>query len=215
MSAGGLYTALSGAIAQSQALDAVANNVANASTQGFRAERVRFEEVLHEAAGPQGRQVIAARGDQDPRAGNITQTNQPLDVALEGEGALQVVDGRGEVRDVRGGSFGRDAEGLLVDGEGRALLGDDGQPLVVSPEARTLAIGEDGTVRADDEPVGRLAIRGTPRVLGGALEGSNVNVVRSMVDLVKISRTYEALTRMIEGYKAIDERTARELGNPR
>ena len=70
-------------------------------------------------------------------------------------------------------------------------------------------------MRADDEPVGRLALRGTPRVLGGALEGSNVNVVRSMVDLVKISRTYEALTRMIEGYKAIDERTARELGNPR
>jgi len=215
MSAGGLYTALSGAIAQSQALDAVANNVANASTQGFRAERVRFEEVLNEASGPQGRQVIATRGDQDPRAGNITQTNQPLDVALEGEGALQVVDGRGEVRDVRGGSFGRDAEGMLVDGEGRALLGDDGQPLVVAPDARTLAIGEDGTVRADDEPVGRLALRGTPRVLGGALEGSNVNVVRSMVDLVKISRTYEALTRMIEGYKAIDERTARELGNPR
>ena len=142
MSAGGLYTALSGAIAQSQALDAVANNVANASTQGFRAERVRFEEVLNEAASPQGRQVIATRGDQDPRAGNITQTNQPLDVALEGEGALQVVDGRGEVRDVRGGSFGRDAEGMLVDGEGRALLGD---PLIaltwLANELSSLGIG--------------------------------------------------------------------------
>lgn len=210
MSGGGIYTALSGAIAQSNALDVAAENVAHASTTGFRAERMRFEEVLHHST--HDTQVVATRGDRDPRQGPITTTGNPLDLALEGEGSLQVKDGHGIARDVRGGSFTRDADGVLVDLEGRHVMSEDGSDIVIPPDAQDIVIGEDGVVVADHEVVGKLLVNGNPRVMAGTLEGSNVNVVRSMVDLVKISRTYEALTRMIEGYKAIDERTARDIG---
>ncbi len=206
----GIYTALAGAIAQSDALDTVAQNVAHASTTGYRAERVRFEEVLRQETGDS--QVVITRGLRDPRGGAITHTGDPLDVALEGDGNLQVQDGNGKVHDIRGGRLTRDVDGALVDLEGRHVLASDGTDIVISPEAKDLIIGEDGAVVVDGEVIAKLAIDGNPRVIGGAIEGSNVNVVRSMVDLVKISRTYEALTRMIEGYKAIDERTARDIG---
>lgn len=208
MSGGGIYSALSGAIAQQSALDTVADNVANSSTSGFRAQRVRFEEVMR-GSDPQ---VVAISSDRDPRPGPITHTGAPLDVALEGPGSLVVRDGGGSTHELRGGRLGRDADGVLVDAQGRQVLGEDGAAIVIPPEAQDISIGADGEIVAAGEVMGRLAINGEARVVGGAIEGSNVSVVRSMVDLVKISRTYEALTRMIEGYKAIDQRTARDIG---
>ena len=234
----GIYVAAAGAVAQASALDVTANNVANASTTGFQGARVSFHQALARAQSPD----VALVGNQTPaidhRAGAMTQTGNPLDVALDGDGYL-AVDGPNGVRYTRAGALRQDAGGRLVTADGLAVRGAGGAPLVIPPEATTIAIGEDGTVATEAGPIGKLelvrfdprnvtrdgatlfAARGAPldapppRVLQGTLEGSNVNVVRGVVDLVEVSRTYESLLRVIEGFKAIESRAARDLGGPK
>lgn len=219
----GIYLALSGAVAQSSALEAIADNVANASTTGHRAERVTFAQALSDAGGPQ---VVAERGARDQRPGPIVETGNPLDLALEGPGWLVVQGGAGAEM-VRSASFHLDAEGRLIDGSGRALLDESGAELSVPPDARSISVSSEGRVLADGEEIGRLLSSASDRwvvpaaddpgvtIRAGALESSNVQVVRGMVDLIQASRTFEALTRALENHKTIDERTAREVGNAR
>ena len=111
--------------------------------------------------------------------------------------------------------------------------------IAIPAEAKQIAVATDGTVSADGEIVGThelvrfapkqltreggslLAAKGKPQdgvpplVRAGMLESSNVNVVRGVVDLVKVSRTYESLMRVIQGYHDVESRAARELGGPK
>lgn len=236
MSGGGFYTALSGAIAQSEALDAVSSNVANAATPGYKAERVSFEQALVDAEKRDGASVRATRGARDGSVGPVKHTGAALDLMLEGEGHFVVAAGDGlgptaPAATLRTGSFRLDAASRLVDASGRALLDRTGGAIVLPPDARDVSVDDTGVVIADGEPVGQLLVtldpaprtvgdavdqeRHDPRIVSGSIEGSNVNVVRSMVQLIEVQRTFETLTRMIESYKAIDERTARDVGNPR
>jgi flagellar basal-body rod protein FlgF len=119
------------------------------------------------------------------------------------------------------------------------VRGAGGAPINVPAEATSVAVGLDGTVSADGAELGKLELvrfapnqvkreGGTlfsatgapttgdpPKVRSGMLEASNVNIVRGMVDLVKVSRTYESLMRMIQGYHDVESRAARELGAPK
>jgi hypothetical protein len=95
VSGGGFYTALSGAIAQSEALDAVSSNVANAATPGYKAERVSFEQALVEAEKRDGASVRATRGARDGSVGPVQHTGAPLDLMLEGAGHFVVAAGDG------------------------------------------------------------------------------------------------------------------------
>jgi flagellar basal-body rod protein FlgF len=234
----GIYVAAAGAVAQSSALDVTANNVANASTTGFHGAKVSFHEALAQARSPD----IALVGNQtsglDATAGAMTQTGNPLDLALDGEGYF-AVDAPQGVRYTRAGALHLDGGGRLVNLDGLPVRGVGGAPIVIPPTATQIAIGEDGTVATEAGPIGKLelvrfagaslrrdgatlyAAQGKPvagdppRVLQGTLEGSNVNVVRGVVDLVQVSRTYESLLRVIEGFKAIESRAARDLGGPK
>ncbi|RMH40717.1 MAG: flagellar basal-body rod protein FlgF [Deltaproteobacteria bacterium] len=236
----GMYVAMAGARAQSDALDTTANNVANAGTAGFRAERIAFSEMLSRARAPDMAYAAATRSRPDTTQGAIRTTDNPLDLAIRGDGFFAVQTPAG-VRYTRDGAFRLDADGQIVDARGFALLDQSGAPLSVPPETGSIDVGADGTVRADGVEVGVVQIarfspdqlrregnnlfvaRGAPRaasddlpeVVSGALEQSNVNVVRGMVGLVKVSRTYEALLRMIESYRDIDARTARDIGGPK
>lgn len=214
---GGIYTAVSGAVAQSEALDALADNVANASTAGHRAERVRFEQVLDRAQNNTSVRVV--RGERDQSAGPVRETGRPLDLALDGPGSFVVDDGKNHF-EVRSAAFQLNDQGQIVDASGRSLLDETGAAINVAPDTKQIAVDGEGHVFAGGEIVAKILISGASeeaptRVRSGALEGSNTSVVRGMVEMIKVTRTYEALTRMIEGYKSIDERTAREIGNPR
>lgn len=233
----GIYVATAGAVAQSVALDVTANNVANAGTTGFRAERVSFSEALGRVRSPDIALVTDDTTTIDRIPGAITSTGEPFDVALEGDGYL-AVDAPGGVRYTRAGALRPDAEGVLRTATGAAVRSVGGGPLTIPAEATTIDIARDGTISTELGPVGQLALARfapgalrhdgggnfvatgppqagpLPQVIQGSLEGANVNVVRGVVDLVRVSRTYESLLRLIQGFHDVESRAARELGGP-
>jgi len=234
----GIYVATAGAVAQSNALDATANNIANASTAGFHGDRVTFREALTAARSPDMAVVGAGTARVDTQAGALTQSENPLDLALEGDGFFAVNTPQG-TRYTRAGNFQLDDARNLVTSEGHAVRGEGGSPINVPPETQALAVSADGEVSADGVVVGKLELArfnpnemkrqgGTlfaatgnpisgdpPKVRAGMLEASNVNVVRGVVDLVKVSRTYESLMRVIQGYHDVESRAARDIGGPK
>jgi flagellar basal-body rod protein FlgF len=234
----GIYVATAGAVAQSYALDATANNIANASTAGFHGDRVTFREALTAARSPDIATVGAGTTRIDSQAGALTPTENPLDLALDGDGYFGVTTPNGP-RYTRAGNFQLDDARNLVTADGFAVRGDGGSPINVPAEARAVSVAVDGTVSADGEELGKLELArfqpaqvtrqggslfaatgaplagDPPKVRSGMLEASNVNVVRGVVDLVKVSRTYESLMRMIQGYHDVESRAARELGAPK
>jgi flagellar basal-body rod protein FlgF len=234
----GIYVATAGAIAQSNALDTTANNIANASTAGFRGERISFKEALGRAKSPDIQLVDGGGQAIDQTSGAMTQTGNPLDVALEGEGYVGVETEKG-TRYTRAGNFQLDDTGKLVTADGAQVRGQAGAPIVVPPGTSDVAIDSQGHVSADGNVVGQLeltrfkasavrregatlyAASGTPeagdppKVHSGVLEGSNVNIVRGIVDLVKVSRTYESLMKIIQGYQTVESHAATTLGAPK
>jgi flagellar basal body rod protein FlgG len=173
----------------------------------------------------------------DAQAGALSQTDNPLDLALDGDGYFTVQTQNGP-RYTRAGNFQVDEQRNLVTADGYQVLGEGG-PINLPPGATNIAVDTDGTVSADGAAVGKLELArfapnqmkreggslfsatgnkltgDAPKVRSGMLEASNVNIVRGVVDLVKVSRTYESLMRVIQGYHDVESRAARDLGAPK
>ncbi|MCX5742148.1 MAG: flagellar basal-body rod protein FlgF [Proteobacteria bacterium] len=239
MSSSGLYVATAGAIAQSNALDATANNIANASTAGFHGDKVTFREMLGQARSADTAMVDNGTTRIDQQSGAMQQTDNPLDLALDGDGYFTVQSPQG-TRYTRAGNFHVDEQHQLVTADNLPVLGTGGAPIALPPDASVVAVAVDGTISADGVVAGKLDVArftpslmkregGTlfsttapalttgdaPKIHAGMLEGSNVNVVRGVVDLVKVSRTYESLMRVIQSYHDVESRAARDLGGPK
>jgi len=158
----GIWMAASGASSQITALEATANNLANANTVGYKADQAVFQEHLISAmyAGRAQREMryngVAAVAT-DMRAGPLAVTNKPLDVTIDGEGFFAVRTPRGE-RYTRAGAFQLGPEGDVVTAQGYPVLDSSGNPLTVQPDAKRLSIGDDGTLSADDTEVGQLKV---------------------------------------------------------
>lgn len=233
----GIYTALSGAIAQQQALDVTANNIANARTTGFQADRVAFQEVLAEsrkAAMPNTLSYVAiSRVEVTDALGSVHKTGNPLDVALQGEGYFEVQTPNG-TRYTRGGSFSTDADGVLRTTEGYAVLGSGGE-INIPRETGDLQIAGDGTLSSRGIQLGQLkvvqfadmtqvkkeglqlvATEGAQpttatgvQVQQGFLETSNVNAVQGMTQLITATRSFEAFQKVIRTIDEAEKSTAR------
>lgn len=240
----GIYSALSGAIAQQRALDVVANNVANVGTTGYRADRAVFEEALT-AAEPDalGRSQLrfTAVGEISTvdSPGVLRQTDNSLDVALQGDGYFAVRTAAGE-RFTRAGAFVTDGDGTLRTLGGAAVLDTRGRPLSLPSEASQILIAPDGTISADGADLGGLRVvrfatpdalskeggtlfaaregtRALPvddrtQVVQGHVELSNVNAVAGLNELITVSRSFEAFQKVIETFQRLDERAARDVG---
>ena len=153
--ASGIYTALSGAVAQSVALDVNANNIANANTTGYHTVRARFDEILTRARSADQRLVVPAGTSDDSAPGSIVQTGNSLDIALQGEGYIGVLTPRGE-RFTRAGDLRIDARSQLVSADGSPISSKDGKPLLIPPSTAQITIQEDGQVLADGNEVGTI-----------------------------------------------------------
>src|SRR5919108_636793 len=159
----GLHSAAAGMAAQQQRLDAVANDLANANTTGYKHVRVGFRDLVYTPAGrssTQGPQTGAGAAAVDAgrgfAQGALQRTDQPLDVAIQGDGFLRVrlPDGRQAL--TRDGSLHVDGAGRLTTSSG-ALV----QPAITIPRSTDpsrVAIGPDGTVRAAGRVVGRIEL---------------------------------------------------------
>ncbi len=149
----GIWSAASGAVAQSFSLDVAANNVANAGTPGFRADRAVFRQELAratargEARGLRYNLTRTASPSFVP--GELVSTGRPLDVALRSENSLFAVRSADGVRYTRAGSLTLSADGKLTTPEGLPYLGADGQPLSVPSEAKSVSVNREGQILVD------------------------------------------------------------------
>lgn len=243
-----LWVSKTGLIAQDAKMTAIANNLANVNTTGFKRDRVVFDDLFYQnqrAPGAQldqntmapggiqfGTGVKVAGTQKEFTVGNIQVTSQDLDVAITGQGFFQVETQDGDLAYTRAGNLRINADGVLTNATGLPIV-----PQIELPEnSKKLTIGKDGTVTAqvggETEPAelgqitlvnfvnpagleaigGNLyketaasgeAVEGVPgeEALGqleqGSLEGSNVQVVEEMVEMISVQRAYEMNVKMV------------------
>ncbi len=238
-----IYTALSGASAAAQRQTVLANNLANASTQGFRSELSAFRAVPLQGDGATTRVfAMEATSGHDGKPGAIERTGRELDMVARGASwfAVQGLDGTEAY--TRAGAFQVSSQGTLVTSAGLVVLSDGGAPIDVPPGAE-LTIGADGTLsaktgNAPSANVGRIKLatpgvddplrRGADglfrtasqdalpsdpaaRLETGALEGSNVNPVETMVGMIAAARQFEAQMRLLQTAETADKSAAQLL----
>ena len=244
-----LRAAATGMMAQQTRTEIIANNLANVNTTGFKRSRAHFEDLLYQTV--QGTQIL---GDPDANTapaiqvgrgtklagvqrvheqGALEQTSRNLDVAIEGEGFLQVQLPSGDMAYTRDGSLQISDQGLLVTSEGYAIQ----PPIRIPSDAAELTISANGNVsvkRGNDilpselgrielarfanpsglESLGRNLLQATAasgqpsvgfpgdegmgRLEQGALEGSNVEIVQEMVEMIAAMRAYEINSKAIK-----------------
>lgn len=140
-----VYTAMSGLKSQMAAQATIANNIANAATIGYRADRVSFDRMVLQGTGMDTRQMAAEEvNDFDRRAGAIVQTARPLDVAVMTDSWIAVQAADGSEAYSRRGDLSVAASGVLETGDGFPVIGSGG-PITVPPY-QSIAIAADGTV---------------------------------------------------------------------
>lgn len=217
-------------------LSSIANNIANASTSGYRREGVIFAEHIRALEQGDPSLSIATLDHRyvDLREGEVRQTSGALDFAIEGDGFF-LVDTDNGPRLSRAGAFRLNEIGEIVNGEGRRVLDESGGAIVIPAGATQIAAARDGTISADGQPVGRLGIvtaapaylvregdnlfraeRGyepvaNPRVSQFAIEGSNVSPVAEISNLIQVQRTYESGARFLSDEHERIRSTVREL----
>lgn len=227
----GLYVALSGAVAQEQALETTAQNLANASTSGYQKMRPVFNEALRGASKNNQRLHYAAvaRTVNDTTRGPIKPTGNAADVAFKENQYLAVSTDRGE-RYTRNGEIKMGPDGTLR-AAGQPLMREDGKVIKISPADGPPELRADGAILQKGQEVARLKVvepapgaalvherdgvltaRGTmkqvanPEVETGVIEESNASVVGSMTDMVTASRTFEAFQKMLDTFSECDRK---------
>lgn len=243
-----LHTAATGMMVQQNNVDNIANNLANSSTVGFKRARLEFQDILYQnlrtpgaasnasTALPVGLQIgLGARAIASERIflqGDFKQTENPLDMVIEGTGFFQVRMANGDLAYTRAGSFHLNAQGQVVTATGETL-----EPAITIPtNATSISIGTDGTVsvtlpgQANAQNVGQIQLasfanpagldsvgrnlfketaasgqatvgspdsNGLGRINQGFVEGSNVNVVEELVNMITAQRAYETNSKVI------------------
>lgn len=252
----GLYTAWTGLATEQKRLDIISNNIANAATVGYKEESVTnqafqkeltlkirdgSEGYVDRSIGTMSLGVKVGEVYTDYDQGSLRQTGNTYDLAIEGKGFFQVrvVDGNGNssIRYTRAGEFIMTKEGYIVDKEGNFLQGEGGD-LKVDTSAAVVAIDADGTIFADGEIVGKVALTDfedydylekvgdvsyrlvnggqetevTGSLRQGFLEQSNVQSVSEMVELINITRTYETNQKIMQTVDAMLDKAVNSVG---
>ena len=236
-----IYLSMTGAKATMQRQEVLANNLANASTPGFRAELTAFRAVPVQGSGAATRvYALESTPGYNAEPGAVQATGRNLDIAMKGNTWLAVQGLDGTEAYTRGGALDLDSEGLLVTKTGRTVLGDGG-PITI-PANATVQIAPDGTVSAvvgDAKPqtVGKLKLvtpetplqRGedglfraaagdlpadpNARVQDSALEGSNVSPVETMIAMIAAARQFEQQMKMVHSAQEKEQSATKLLSN--
>ena len=224
----GFYAACAALMARSQALDVVANNLANSSTPGYRAEHNIFRSFLASASGRLVSNLNVAVNDygilggnqMDLAQGNLDRTGNDLDFAVQGPGFFLIQTPTGQVY-TRNGNFQVSPQGQLMTAEGDAVMGDDG---IIHILGGPVNVSSDGTISVNGAVAGKMklvefpagtamesvgktyysapkntAVPATKSTISqGMLESSNVNPVASAVELVSVQRYAEMMQRALK-----------------
>ena len=235
--------ALSRQIALQRQMDVVANNMANLNTTGFKGEALQFEDYLmpvdQSVDFGWGDELLHYTQDWGTRhnlmPGAIAQTGNPLDIALQGDGYLTILTPAGE-RFTRNGALSLNESGELVTMDGYQVAGEGG-PIVFAPGETGITLGADGAVRSSagskgmlqiaefDDPqsltregstlfVGEGALPAiATRVVQGAIERSNVSGITEMSEMIRITRSYTSLAKLMEQQDQLRQQAIQSLGS--
>jgi flagellar basal-body rod protein FlgF len=233
----GYYAACAGLQTQTQALELIANNLANLNTTGYRGQLPMFREMLAAGVGsadPLNQAIndfsVLSGSLTDMTPGTLDRTGNPLDVAIEGKGFFVVQTPTG-TQYTRNGNFQMSTSGKLLTAAGDPVLGEDG---AVTVPAGDLSISSDGTLSISGAVSGQLrivefvpgtapvamgnsyyaapatAVRPSPnsRARQGMLEASNVNSVSAVVNLLMVQRRAEMLEQAMGAFHSNFDKVA-------
>ncbi|WIO73461.1 flagellar basal body rod protein FlgF [Porticoccaceae bacterium LTM1] len=220
-----VYVSMSGAGGSMESQVINANNLANASTPGFRADLIAMTQVR--SSGDSRTYTRLEPAGVDIRPGRIETTNGDLDIAVNGDGWLVIQTPEGDEGVTRRGDLRVDPFGLLTNGAGEPVMGQNG-PIALPPyssveitndgaisivpqgqdsstvvdrlrlvqvDGSQLRKGSDGVIRVMED--GQMTNDPSIRVIAGALESSNVNPVESMIKMIEMSRGFESQTKLM------------------
>ena len=238
----GLYSAASSLTASERQQEVISHNLAHATVPGYRGRALAFSTFdptgTDDPRIPTGgnRGTDASREYTNFLPGDYQKTDNPLDVAVRGDGFFALQGPNGTVY-TRNGSFELNAEGQIQTKSG-LLVNATGGPITIPPTTSRIGIGQDGSVTADGAQVGQLNVvsfqdpsqlvrvgptlfespaggdqPGQSQVLQGYREGSNVGVIQEMVNLIAGSRYYEAASKALKAIsESLQQRTSPQQG---
>lgn len=224
-----------------RAMDVTANNIANMSTAGFRAERPLYAPQSERPAthedGPRPIQFVQDWSVlRDFTPGAVERTGRPLDVAIETDGFF-IVDANGEDRFTRDGRFALDADGRLVTAQGYGVLDDAGGEIFLDLEGPEPVITQNGAVLVEGDEIARIQVVdfedlsslektgeglfrtdalpepiNEPSLRQGFVESSNVAPILEITRMIEVQRAYESVTRMIKTEEDLKSKAIERLG---
>lgn len=240
----GIYSAVSGSLSAMRKLDVISNNLANVNTPGFKKDKMSFEGLLagnvNPPAVPQGSTADPILQKEniyiDYASGPVSQSGNPLDLALEGDGFFAVTTPEGTAY-TRQGNFRTSADGTLVTSDGFPVQGTGGTR--ISIKGNHVEIDAKGAVTVDGTLAGTIGVvdfdkpynltkigsalfvpadqqvtpkAGKAEVQQGHIEGSNVESISEMVQLIETNRYFEACSKVIKGFDDMAAKAANDLG---
>lgn len=240
----GIYSAVSGSLSAMRKLDLISNNLANVNTPGFKKDKMSFEGLLtgnlNPSPVPQGSTADPLLQKEniyiDYSSGPVSQSGNPLDLALDGDGFFAVTTPEGTAY-TRQGNFRTSVTGTLVTTDGYPVQGAGGAPIRV--QGSHVEIDSKGAVIVDGAESGTISVvdfdkpynltkigsalfvspdpQVTPQaskaqVQQGHIEGSNVDSISEMVQLIETNRYFEACSKVIKGFDDIAAKAATEIG---
>lgn len=224
--ANGIYSAAAGMAAQQARLDAIANDIANESTTGYKAERIGFRDLLYgtEDGVAVGTGAAAVDAGRSQAQGVLHASDNPLALAIEGPGYFQVKGAGGTTALTRDGDFQLDANGSLVTSTGEQLVPPVRVPKGTQPQ--DVKIAADGTVTVGTQTIGAIKLVNVPAPAGlqplgssmfavtqasggvvpassarlhqGELEASNVDLASEMSAMLEAQNDYQLASRAIQ-----------------
>ena len=235
-----LYVALSSQIALERRLDTIADNVANASTIGFRATGVKFSDVVSGTGQKSVSFASSGKTYLSGAHGAMTETGNPFDFAIQGDAWFAIETPAGTVM-TRDGRFSMNENGELMSIEGFPVLDSGGAPIQLDPRNGPPKAGADGSLRQNDSLVGAIGLynfdpgenfvrygnsgvvpartpepvtdRSDVGVAQGFLEESNVNPVLEMTRLIQVQRAFENTAALMRQTDSSTDDAIKTLGS--
>ena len=236
-----LYVGLSAQVALEKRLQTIANNVANVNTSGFRTDVVKFETVLSRAGATPVAFSSPGNNIISREAGNVTETGNPLDVAVVGQGFVAFAGPNGTVY-TRDGRLQIAPNGDLQTLTGFPVVDSGGAQITVDPNGGPLSIARNGAITQDGNEVGTLGLFNIPADANldrygnsgvvpdrpasaivdytrdgfrqSYVEGSGANPMLELTRLISASRAFEGTNSLVEGTESSLQNAIRTLGEP-
>ena len=236
-----LYVGLSAQVALEKRLQTIANNVANVNTSGFRTDVVKFETVLSRAGATPVAFSSPGSNIISREAGNLTETGNPLDVAVVGQGFVAFAGPNGTVY-TRDGRLQIAPNGDLQTLTGFPVVDAGGAQITIDPNGGPLSIARNGAITQDGNEVGTLGLFNIPPDANldrygnsgvvpdrpataivdftrdgfrqSYVEGSDANPMLELTRLISAQRTFEGTNSLVEGTESSLQNAIRTLGEP-